>query len=125
KTPILPDIGTPVRTDILNQKALKTASIGELIYPLTMLMRIVMDRIANASTFYNETAVYKEASGADWSGFKDDVEDQQKPIIKVTPPDNYCDSIPGIGHMLKQNDRGFDAIMTHYTTHVERGLSQH
>ena len=125
KTPILPDIGTPVRTDILNQKALKTASIGELIYALTMLMRIVMDRIANASTFYNETAVYKEASGADWSGFKGDVEDQQKPIIKVTPPDNYCDSIPGIGHMLKQIDRGFDAIMTHYTRYVERGLSQH
>src|SRR5699024_3314776 len=90
-----------------------------------MLMRIVMDRIANASTFYNETAVDKEASGADRSGFKGDVEDQQKPIIKVTPPDNYCDSIPGIGHMLKQIDRGFDAIMTHYTRYVERGLSQH
>lgn len=136
ETPILPDIGSPVRTDILNQKALKSASIGELIYVLTMLMRIVMNRIANPATFYNETAVYMEASGADWSGFKVDVYEQQtphddsttkkhKPIIKVTPPDNYCDSIPGMGHMLKQIDRGFDAVMAHYARYVERGLSQH
>src|SRR5699024_10344443 len=100
-----------------------------------MLMRIVMNRIANPSTFYNETAVYMETSGADWSGFIVDVYEKQpphddsttlklKPIIKVTTPDNYCDSIPVMGHMLKQIDRAFAAVMAHYARYVERRLSQ-
>lgn len=138
KTPILPDIGSPAPTDVLNQEAFKTASLGELIYALTLLMRFVLDRISNPSTFYDEIAVFHEASGADWSGFqgqqqsdKDQAREDkssdggQNPVIEVTPPDNFYDTIPGLAHMLQQVDRGFDALMTHFARHVERGLAQH
>ena len=127
ETPILPDIGSPARTDILNMDAFKSASLGELIYALTMLMRVVMERISNPRTFYKEIAVYHEASGADWAGLGGDSTSDdatQSPIIKTTPPDNFYDTIRGLGHMLQQLDRGFDAIMAHYARHVERGLEQ-
>lgn len=137
QTPILPDVGSPVSTNILNKNELKTASLGELIYALTMLTRVVMARISSPTTFYDEIAVFHESSGADWSGLQGDLpsdegqhpadegtDQSQAPIIKVTPPDNYCDTIPGLGYMLRQIDRGFDGIMTHYARHVERGLTQ-
>lgn len=137
QSPILPNIGSAAPTDILNMEAFSKASIGELIYALTMLMRFVMARISNPATFYDEIAVFQETSGADWAGFQGDhpaaettqdppsqADDDHKPIIVATPPENYYDTIPGLGHMLNQIDLGFEAVMMHYTRFLERGLEQ-
>lgn len=114
---ILPALGGPVSTDVLNLDVLDTASHGEVIYAATMLVKTAMARMADPST-YHDLATFAQADGADWAGLHaPDVAgcaDQSATPTAPTPPDNYVDSLPAIGAMVRQLGRAQDVIVANY-----------
>ncbi|MDN6639047.1 MAG: hypothetical protein L0L05_12060, partial [Yaniella sp.] len=68
-TSLLPNIGAPVPTDILNLEKLADASPGELLYASTQLAKLAVDQLADATT-YHHVPTFRHASGGDWNGFQ-------------------------------------------------------
>lgn len=128
RTQILPPIGVPVSTNILDLQAADDASIGELIHAATVLSKLASERMADPATFY-ELATFTQSGGADWSGFQGhdkvtdeaegDCDDELVPPPVPTPPDNYCDTLPAIGTMFTQHTRANDVMMANYAAMVE------
>ena len=132
---ILPPIGAPVSTDVLNLEALKDASIGEILNAYAVLANIAAERFADPDS-YHEVATYTDAQGADWSGFQAEaeqggvvdetettVENSEKPLPALpVAPDNYCDTLPAMGQLLSQISRFQEASLAHYSRYLEVGL---
>lgn len=138
---VLPTLGEPVSTALLNLEALEDASFGEILHAATLLARIGTQRIADPQT-YHEVATFADAGGADWSGLQgtpptqdlreeqqedfpsiDAVDEKtQSPPAPPVAPDNYCDTLPAIGHMLTQLARFQEASLTHYSRYLEASM---
>lgn len=132
---ILPTLGASVSTDVLNLEALNDASLGEILHAKAVLASIVTERLADPETL-NQLATFGDADGADWSGFQPSA-DQETHGQQAEPqpqsagepkgsalsgpvgPDNYCDTLPAIGHMLRQITRFQDASLAHYSRYLE------
>lgn len=133
-TQILPAIGLPVSTALLNEDQIADASIGELIHAATVLQKNVARRMANPATF-NELAVFAQAAGLDWSGHPGTPPqesgpeqigrqpDDQVELPEPVAPDNYCDTVPAIGVMFSQMLRAMDAAMANYTRWIDIALA--
>ena len=137
---ILPAVGEPVSTDVLNLEALENASIGEILHAQAVLANVATERIADPDTFH-DVATYADHEGADWAGFQGSTtqavptNDQGSPAggnadkdisnaeqSLPVAPDKYCDSLPAIGLMLRQVSRFHDATVAHFARYVEVGL---
>src|SRR5699024_2590534 len=98
----------------------------------------------------HDIARFVEASGADWSGFQSDLassaatgaepedaaadahqdsadetghtQHEQSQRIPVAP-DNYYDSLPGMAHMLRQQQAAMDAALTHFAAHLQPAIN--
>src|SRR5690625_1116192 len=145
-TKILPNIGSPVSSPAFDEAAAEAMSIGEAAYAATFFLKIYAQKLADPAAA-NEIAQFLHASGADWSGFdpatgtsdeastedhptpadehtaasaaeESDAADQPSRRVPV-PPDNYYDSLPGLAHMLRQQQAAMDAALTHFAGHVE------
>lgn len=100
---ILPPIGLPVVTNIVDLQAAEQASIGEIIHAAATLSKLASERKADPATFY-ELATFIQSGGADWSGLQgqkqatdeteDNCNDAVVPPPTPTPPENYCDTLP-------------------------------
>lgn len=122
-TQILPDIGDPVTTNIIDTAAIDSASIGETIYAATVLAKIVAQRMADPAVLH-EFSTYTTASGADWAGLQSRPEDTADPEASChdtlstrplpTAPENYCDSLPALGLMFTQMQRSLDVVFANY-----------
>lgn len=130
-TKILPDIGDPVSTDLLNLDALADASPGEVIYAATILNRLAADQMSDPET-YHQVATFTTATGADWSGFQTQrstsheenaCADQPDPLDLPTPPDRYVDCLPALGSMVSQLGRSHDVMMANFARMVEAVMS--
>jgi len=136
---ILPTVGEPVSTDLLNLDALEDASFGEKLHAATILTKMLSEQIADRQT-YHEIATFRDVEGADWSGFHgapehSEAESQkqsneatarkttQTPPPAPTAPDNYCDTLPAIGHMLSQLARFQEASLVHYSRYLEASMN--
>ena len=125
RTEILPPIGLPVSTNIVDLHAADDASIGEIIHAATTLSRIAAARMADPTTF-SELATFTQSGGADWSGFQGseqhtaatEAEYAAVPPPTATPPENYCDTLPALGIMFTQLMRSNDVMMAHYVSMV-------
>ncbi|NWN87585.1 MAG: HNH endonuclease [Micrococcaceae bacterium] len=131
-TPILPNIGTPCPTDLLNPEKLDGASLGEVMHAMAILAQIGSKKIAHPSTF-TEVTTFSKGAGSDWSGYHadnadpgeshdDDTDsdnDQGKTPAEVVPPQRYYDSLPAIGDMLSQINRAADLMMANYARYFQ------
>src|SRR5690625_7159401 len=100
---------------------------------------MLSEQIADRQT-YHEIATFRDVEGADWSGFHgapehSEAESQkqsneatarkttQTPPPAPTAPDNYCDTLPAIGHMLSQLARLQEASLVHYSRYLEESVN--
>ena len=140
---VLPPLGEPVSTDLLNLAALEDASFGEILHAATLLTRIVTQQIADPQT-YHQVATFADANGADWSGFQSPSEQAnlhkepptdntstgtaeapaQPPPTAPAAPDNYYDTLPAIGHMLSQLTRFQEVSLTHFSRYLEASMKE-
>lgn len=128
RTEILPPIGLPVSTNIVDLQAADDASIGEIIHAATTLSHIAATRMADPATFH-ELATFTQSGGADWSGLQgaeqntDEVnvecDEATLPAPTPTPPENYCDTLPAIGTMFTQLTRTNEVMMANYAGMVD------
>lgn len=132
---VLPPLGDPVSTAILNIEALKDASLAELTHAITALSNLAAKKIADPRT-YHDVATFRDSGGADWSGFQgssadtapstetetDPTASSQTPTLPI-PPDNYYDSLPALGHMMTQIDRFFHVMQLNYARYVEASIA--
>src|SRR5699024_2817994 len=144
-TKILPNIGSPVSSPAFDESAAEAMSIGEAAYAATFFLKIYAKKLADPAAA-NEIAQFLQASGADWSGFdpatgtSDDAstEDHPSPAAETpeaptpedqpsrrvpVPPDNYYDSLPGLAHMLRQQQAAMDAALTHFAAHLQPAIN--
>ena len=140
KPTVLPPLGEPVSTDVLNLAALENASLGEVLHAATILTRIVTEQIADPQT-YHQVATFADTKGADWSGFQSPSEQANlrkeppmdnfatgtaeattQPPAAPAAPDNYCDTLPAIGHMLSQLTRFQEVSLTHFSRYIEASM---
>jgi len=146
-TQILPNIGSPVSSPAFDESAADDMSLGEAMYAAAFFSKIVAQKIADPAAA-GEFARFIEAPGADWSGFKsdpatqsashEDASEATSPIDKQAstetsgqhqdprtplPPDNYYDSLPGLAHMLRQQQAAMDAALTHFAAHLQPAIN--
>src|SRR5690625_2844879 len=149
-TKILPNIGSPVSSPAFDEAAAEAMSIGEAAYAATFFLKIYAQKLADPAAA-NEFAQFLQASGADWSGFdpatgtsdEASTEDHPTPADEHTaasaaeesdaadqpsrrvplPPDNYYDSLPGLAHMLRQQQAAMDAALTHFAAHLQPAIN--
>lgn len=142
---ILPDLGSPVSTRLLNLDEFDDASLGEFMHAATVLMQVASQRMADPAT-YNEIPTYSDAAGSDWSGFHGASVPTASPSANGTTtataekaepsernldeevaapiePENYCDSLPALGNMLCQLSRFHASAMTQYSRYLEASMS--
>ncbi len=140
---ILPDLGSSVSTALLNLEELATASVGEMMHAATLLTRVVSERMADPAT-YNELATFNDAAGTDWSGLQSTgttsvaangaatatlekpiqtARDLDEPVSAPLEPENYCDTLPGLGNMLSQLLRFQDSALANYSRYLEASMS--
>ena len=140
---ILPDLGAPVSTRLLNVDEFDDASLGEVMHAATVLMQVASQRMANPAT-YTEIPTYIDAAGRDWSGFHGESTPTDSPAADSTAtaektepsernfdeeiaapiePDNYCDSLPALGNMLSQISRFHASAMTQYSRYLEASMA--
>lgn len=141
---ILPSMGDPVSTAIINAEELQNASIGETIYAATLLAQIVSARMGDPHT-YHKLATFTDVQGSDWQGYVSpqsvgenahshdtsvleqpeeaecDAFPDEAPVAPI-PPDNYCDTLPALGHMLSQLDRFQEAARMNFSRFVEASM---
>ncbi|GAA4480210.1 hypothetical protein GCM10023190_24650 [Enteractinococcus fodinae] len=145
-TQILPNIGSPVSSPAFDPSAADEMSVGEAAYAAAFFANVAVKRMADPAAA-GEFARFVTASGEDWTGFKpsaappavteDDAGQaagaaephdapsgaaEQARSIPV-PPENYYDSLPGIAHMLRHQQRATDALLTHFAAHLEPAMS--
>lgn len=137
---ILPPLGEPVSTDLLNLDVLDGASFGEILHAATVLTRIATEQITDPRT-YHQVGTFADTEGADWAGFhsrsdqasfgKESVDNSpgataaattQPPPTAPIAPDNYYDTLPAIGHMLSQLSRFQEVSLTHYSRYLEASM---
>ncbi|GAA4476179.1 hypothetical protein GCM10023190_13150 [Enteractinococcus fodinae] len=116
-TQILPNIGSPVSSPAFDPAAADDMSVGEAVYAAAFFADVAAQRMADPAAA-GDFARFVTASGEDWSGFKSATAPGAVPI----PPDNYYDSLPGIAHMVRHQQRATDAILTHFAAHLEPAL---
>ena len=146
-TQILPNIGSPVSSPAFDPSAADDMSVGEAMYAVAFFASVVAKRMADPVTA-GEFARFVVAPGEDWSGFKSattpaaappddncehdtataDEHDAPADAVKQArampvPPENYYDSVPGIAHMLRHQQRATDAILTHFAAHLEPAIN--
>ncbi|GAA4110943.1 HNH endonuclease signature motif containing protein [Enteractinococcus coprophilus] len=142
---ILPDLGSPVSTRLLNVDELESASQGEILHAATVLMRTLSQRMADPHA-YNEVATFHDAAGMDWSGFQspsepasplaaeglgsttlEKTEQAERNLDEAVPaplePENYCDSLPAMGDMLNQLSRFHASALTQYSRYLEASMA--
>ena len=148
-TKILPDIGSPVSSPAFDETAADDMSLGEAAYAATFFMKVYSQKLADPGAAH-DIARFVEASGADWSGFQSDLassaatgaepedaaadahqdsadetghtQHEQSQRIPVAP-DNYYDSLPGMAHMLRQQQAAMDAALTHFAAHLQPAVN--
>lgn len=142
--PVLPSMGDSVSTAMINFEELEHASIGEIIHAATLLAQVASNRMADPGT-YHELATFIDAQGADWQGYISPPTGNKKtssgdtavlekpeevdcgtlpdePPAGPLPPDNYCDTLPALGHMLSQLDRFQEAALMNFSRFVEASI---
>lgn len=141
---ILPDLGSPVSTRLLNLDELENASQGEILHAAAVLMSTASQRMADPAA-YNEVATFHDAAGADWSGFQSQpeppppsveglatttterTEQSEHNLDEALPapiePDNYYDSLPAMGNMLNQLSRFHASVLTQYSRYLEASMA--
>src|SRR5690625_4404683 len=123
-------------------------SLGEAMYAAAFFSKIVAQNIADPAAA-GEFARFIEAPGADWPGFKSDpatpsaadedapettapINEQaspepsghDQPSRRVpVPPDNDYDAVPGLAHMLRQQQAAMDAALTHFAAHLQPAIN--
>ncbi|NWN87778.1 MAG: HNH endonuclease [Micrococcaceae bacterium] len=128
-TPILPNIGIPCPTDLLNPEKLDGASLGEALHAAAFILQYAGKKMANPSTF-TEVPTFSQGAGSDWSGYQsqtgDDTSDDDadsagslKTPATVVPPERYYDSLPAIGDMLSQVTQSTDVMMANYARYFQ------
>lgn len=136
---ILPDLGEPVSTAAINFDEAELSSFGELLHAAALLTQMAAEKSANPLT-YLEVATYRNADGTDWSGYQpvpekvkdghvSDPADQSSSglsdpaeLPRPVAPDNYCDTLPAIGHVLSQLDRFQEGIQLNFARYVESSM---
>ena len=145
-TQILPDIGSPVSSPAFDPAAAEDMSVGEAAYAAAFFTSVFAKRMADPAAA-GGFARFVTASGEDWSGLKSSTapastppgehsEHEAAPAAEQdsahdaaeqarsmpVPPQNYYDSLPGIAHMVRHQQRATDAILTHFAAHLEPAL---
>ena len=142
---ILPNLGSPVSTSLLNLEELEHASVGEIMHAATLLMSTASQRMADPNTF-NEVPTFLDATGSDWSGYHGDsvsdvspeatkaatataeqTEQTERNLDEEIPapiePENYCDTLPAMGNMLSQLSRFHASALTQYARYLEASMA--
>lgn len=143
-TSLLPNIGAPVPTDILNLEKLADASPGELLYASIQLAKLAVNQLADATT-YHHVPTFRHASGGDWNGFQPapkkacmttqetasppsdsdlDSDLAEESADEPVAPERYYDSLPGMGLMLGHLENVTAAANTLYAGYVHESMSQ-
>ena len=130
-TPILPNIGIPCPTDLLNPEKLDGASLGEALHAAAFILQYAGKKMANPSTF-TQVPTFSQGPGSDWSGYHannanhgdtsiDDADSagDSKTPANVVPPERYYDSLPAIGDMLSQVTQSTDVMMANYVRYFQ------
>ncbi|GAA2026966.1 hypothetical protein GCM10009720_03310 [Yaniella flava] len=128
-TPVLPNIGIPCPTDLLNPDKLDGASLGEALHAAAFILQYAGKKMANPNTFH-ELATFLQGEGSDWSGYQPQTGDEtshddtdsagdSKTPATVVPPERYYDSLPAIGDMLSQVTQSTDVMMANYTRYFQ------
>ena len=130
-TPILPNIGIPCPTDLLNPEKLDGASLGEALHAAAFILQYAGKKMAHPTTF-TEIPTFSKGAGSDWSGYHADnaghgetsdddagSDRDSKTPAEVVPPERYYDSLPAIGDMLSQVTQSTDVMMANYTRYFQ------
>ena len=130
-TPILPNIGIPCPTDLLNPEKLDGASLGEALHAAAFILQYAGKKMAHPLTF-TEVPTFSKGAGSDWSGYHADnaghgessdddagSDRDSKTPAEAVPPERYYDSLPAIGDMLSQVTQSTDVMMANYARYFQ------
>lgn len=147
-TQILPSIGSPVSSPAFDESAIEDMSIGEVAYAAALFTRVLAKRVADPAAAHafarfitapgadwsgfqpsaelsaaaadaaDGSAPSGEDHAADADHQKESEEESASQRRVPVAPENYYDSMPGIAHMLRQQQHATDAVLTHFAAHV-------
>ena len=124
-TSLLPNIGAPISTVLINENEIDEASVGELLHAGVLLIKQAAQRISDPAT-YNEVPTFTTAGGADWNGLESVVISPdtagERTHDAPTPPENYYDTLQALGLLFKQAERSTESALTHFTSFVEASM---
>ena len=141
---LLPKLGTPVPTDVLNLDKVAGASAGELMHAGLQLIMMANDQMADPTSFHN-IPTYRSASGGDWTGFQPSQqalpEDANQTRAQASVqggeasaaaetcgeelvvPEQYYDTIQALGLMLGQLENLIEAANTIFAGYARKAMS--
>lgn len=142
---LLPKLGTPVPTDVLNLDKVPGASQGELLHAGLQLIMMATNQMAKPASFH-DIPTYRSSSGGDWAGFQPSqqvapeeanqvgaqagVQDGEPPAAVETSseelvvPEQYYDTIQALGLMLSQLDNLTEAANTIFAGYARKAMRQ-
>src|SRR5699024_8270035 len=123
-TSLLPDIGAPISTALINENEIDGASVGELLHAGALLIKQAAKRISDPAV-YNEVPTFITASGADWNGLETVIAGKTvegRAHAAPVPPENYYDTLQALGLLFKQAERSTESALTHFTSFVDASM---
>lgn len=125
---LLPKLGVPVPTDVLNLDKVSDASQGELLHAGVQLIMMATKKMAKPASFHN-IPTYRSSSGGDWTGFQPSrqaaAEDTDKACgEEMVVPEQYYDTVQALGLMLGHLENLTDATNTIFTGYVRKAMRQ-
>lgn len=134
-TSLLPNVGAPVPTDILNLDKLHDASLGELVHAGAQIIKFVVDTMKDPTT-YTKIPTFVTAGGDDWNGYRPSAktsdnndaasaeESADNAADAPVAPENFYDSIRALGMMFGTLENLSEAANTLYASYVTASMSE-
>ena len=128
---LLPKLGTPVPTDVLNLDKISDASQGELLHAGVQLIMMATKRMAEPASFH-DIPTYRSSSGGDWTGFQPSQQgvskDGEPPAktcdAEMVVPEQYYDTVQALGLMLGHLENLTEAANTIFAGYVGKAMRQ-
>ncbi|MGO1941357.1 MAG: HNH endonuclease signature motif containing protein [Yaniella sp.] len=136
-TSLLPNVGAPVPTDILNLDKLSDASLGEMVHAGTQLLNLIVATM-NDPTTYDTIPTFITQPGGDWNGYQpqtksalnDQAASPEMPAKSgsdmdgVVAPENFYDTLQALGLMFGRLEHLTEAANTLYASYVSASMSE-
>src|SRR5690625_3940692 len=134
-TSLLPNVGAPVPTDILNLDKLHDASLGELVHAGAQIIKFVVDTMKDPTT-YTKIPTFVTAGGDDWNGYRPSAktsdnndaasaeESADNAADAPVAPENFYDSTRALGMMFASLENLSEAANTLYASYVTASMSE-